>query len=112
MKSAIVVELTLPANVHRNDGWWIATCPVLDVCSQGGSRDEAMVNLEDAVVFFVESCVERGTLFEVLREAGFERVSEAETEPPAADQEDGDRLSVRVPLPFMVAKRSEPRDSI
>jgi predicted RNase H-like HicB family nuclease len=64
MNSSVVVEIALPANIRREADWWIANCPALDVCSQGPSRDEALVNLEDAVVFFIESCLERGTLFE------------------------------------------------
>jgi predicted RNase H-like HicB family nuclease len=106
MKSSVVVEIALPANVRREGDWWIADCPALDVCSQGPSRNEALVNLEDAVVFFIESCVERGTLFEVLGEAGFERVPEDQL----VDSGPGDEketLSVRVPLPFVIAGRTQ-----
>jgi predicted RNase H-like HicB family nuclease len=55
MDSAVVVEITLPAVVHRDEEWWIADCPALDVCTQGRTREEALVNFEDAVVFFIES---------------------------------------------------------
>jgi predicted RNase H-like HicB family nuclease len=104
MKSAIVVEIELPANLRQENEWWIANCPALDVCSQGPSREAALVNLEDAVAFFVESCFERGTLFEVLREAGFERVSEEQATAPILGLEE-DALSVRVPLPFVISQR-------
>lgn len=106
MKSAILVEIALPATVRQQDKWWLANCPALDVCSQGPSREEALVNLEDAVVFFIESCFERGTLFDVLREAGFERAPEEQVADWARGQED-DTLSIRVPLPFVIAERAQ-----
>ena len=104
--SVLSVEFSLPAETHRDGEWWIASCPDLDVCSQGRTRDEALVNLEDAVVFFVESCVERGTIFEVLHEAGFERIPD-ETSSSAAENHDEETISVRVPLPFRIGKRTE-----
>lgn len=104
MKSGISVDIALPASVRQENEWWIASCPALDVCSQGPSREEALVNLEDALVFFIESCFERGTLFDVLREAGFERASEEQVADLAQGQEDN-TLSIRVPLPFVIAER-------
>jgi len=100
----IKVEVSVPAEVHKKGDWWISSCPVLDVCSQGRTKEEAMSNLEEALALFVDSCVERGTLFDVLREAGFERVSEEAAEQESACNDD-DTLLVSIPLPFMISAR-------
>ena len=93
----ITFEMRLPAETHQKGRWWIASCPPLDVASQGHSEAEALTNLEDALVFFIESCVERGTIFDVLRDAGFSLL------PPGArpPEDTSERLTVRVPLPFV-----------
>jgi predicted RNase H-like HicB family nuclease len=90
----IRVTFDLPAETRQEGNWWVASCPPLDVHSQGPSRDQARINLSDALGFFFESCVERGTLFEVLHEAGFT---------PAPGRDPGiEGETVSVPLPFML----------
>lgn len=50
------VELT--AGVRQTEsGWWIAHCrEVPEARTQGETKDEAMVNLKDAVAFILEDC--------------------------------------------------------
>jgi predicted RNase H-like HicB family nuclease len=45
---------------------------LLDVHSQGHTREQAERNLQDARATFLLSCYERGTLDVVLREANLE----------------------------------------
>lgn len=59
----------MPAKVRKRGKWYVASCVPLDVHSQGHTRDEARQNLIDALVFFLESCVRRGTLAAALTEA-------------------------------------------
>ena len=66
----IEFEMKLPARVHQEDGWFIASCDPLDVHSQGKSDDEARRNLVEALQLFIESCYERGTLDTVLKQCG------------------------------------------
>lgn len=66
----IGVEFRLPATIRKRGRWYIASCAPLDVHSQGRTREEARQNLGDAVVFFVESCVRRGTLGDAMHESG------------------------------------------
>ena len=54
--------------------WWIASAPELEVTTQGATFPEAEANLREAVALFIESCLRRGTLEQVLREAGFSTV--------------------------------------
>ena len=43
------------------DGVWIAECPSIPGCvSQGGTREEAMVNVREAIALCLEVRAERG----------------------------------------------------
>jgi predicted RNase H-like HicB family nuclease len=43
------------------DGYWVAECPSLPGCiSQGGSRDEAVTNVKEAIAVYIEALVEDG----------------------------------------------------
>jgi predicted RNase H-like HicB family nuclease len=65
------MEFKLPAQVRKKGKWFISSCNLLDVHSQGHTREQAERNLKDALATFLLSCYERGTLEVVLREAGF-----------------------------------------
>lgn len=42
------------------DGFWVVECPSLPGCvSQGKSRDEALVNIKEAIQAYVESLTAR-----------------------------------------------------
>jgi predicted RNase H-like HicB family nuclease len=96
------IVFRLPAVLARDDDWVIATCPPLDVASQGRSPDEARANLVDALTTFLLSCLERQTLDTVLRGAGFTPGSPTHETP---SEESNELLSV--PLPF-VFHRTDP----
>ncbi len=42
------------AIIHREENFYVAECPELDVVSQGDSPSEAQVNLQEAVELFLE----------------------------------------------------------
>src|SRR5882724_10286593 len=65
------MEFKLPAQVKKKGKWFISSCNLLDVHSQGHTREQAERNLKDALATFLLSCYERGALEIVLREAGF-----------------------------------------
>ena len=54
------------------NGSWIASCPELELMTQGNTYEEAEFNLKDALMLFFESCIRRGTLDQVLKEAGYQ----------------------------------------
>jgi predicted RNase H-like HicB family nuclease len=96
------IEFRLPARIRKKGKWYVSSCPSLDVHSQGHTKEEARRNLVDALVFFLESCFERGTLEAVLREAGFaSAAAPAAVKARASKREE----SVTVPLPFTVRQR-------
>lgn len=72
----IKISFTLPVVITKRERWVVAACPALDIISQGATEREAKANLTEALHLFFESCIERGTLFEVLKDCGF---SPAET---------------------------------
>ena len=51
--------------------YWLASCPSLDIHTQGENFERAQENLKEALALFFESCLSRGTLKEVLRLAGY-----------------------------------------
>ncbi len=69
-KMQTIIELKLPFNTKKDNGWYVSSCPVIDVHSQGKTIKKAKENLSEAVSLFLISCFERGTLTAVLRESG------------------------------------------
>ena len=51
--------------------YWLASCPSLDIHTQGENFERAEENLKEALALFFESCLSRGTLKEVLKQAGY-----------------------------------------
>ena len=71
MTSSVEVEFTLPVEVRESDSgaaYRVSVCPPLDVFSQGETEEAALANLAEALQLFIESCIERGTLEEVLKD--------------------------------------------
>lgn len=68
-------EISLRASVEKEGAWYIASCPALDVHSQGKTERKALRNLYEALRLFIESCWERGTLDAVLKNEGFKKKS-------------------------------------
>ena len=73
MKRMIAVQfsLHLPAKITKKKKWFLASCPVLDIHSQGETEEQAKKNLTDALTLFFISCYERNTLDTALKECGF-----------------------------------------
>ena len=47
--------LEFSAVVRREDGFYVALCPELDVASQGKSVEEALANLKEALELYLEN---------------------------------------------------------
>ncbi len=71
LKPGDMLNKCFAANVKQEGKWYIASCLPLDVHSQGHDEGEALRNLAEAIKLFVESCYERGTLDQVLKDCGF-----------------------------------------
>jgi len=68
--SVLNIEMTVQIKVKKEGAYFIASCPLLDVHSQGRTKKKAIENLEEALQLFTETCYEMGTLDEVLKDAG------------------------------------------
>jgi predicted RNase H-like HicB family nuclease len=81
MTEIITLDIQLRAFLRREKrNRWIATCPKIDVVTQGVSAEDAKRQLDDAVHGWFEDCLQRGTLDAALIECGFRRVAREEAE--------------------------------
>lgn len=65
------MRLFLTSKIWKEDKYYIAYNPELDVASQGKTAEKAQVMLKDAISLFMETAKDKGTLNTILREAGF-----------------------------------------
>jgi len=64
--------IILDCELTKEEGLFVARCPKLKVSDSGKTADEATANLRAALSLFFDVCIKRGTLPQVLREAGME----------------------------------------
>ena len=103
----IIFSVKLPARVKKEPGRFVSCCPILDVWSQGETKEKALKNLNDALRLFFISCFERGTLQEVLKKCGFTRIERRVVKVrPFPKRYD----SVEVPLPFQIPAKADPAE--
>ena len=62
-------SLSFTTHVFKEGGTYVAYVPELDVSSCGATDEEARRNIKDAVLGFLETSEEMGTLQEILEEA-------------------------------------------
>ena len=74
MFGTIDLKVRLEAKVNQDGDAWIACCPPLDLYTQSDTKDSAMEHLQEAVLAWFESCMERGVLTAALEEVGFQRI--------------------------------------
>jgi len=91
-------SMHIPVVVKKKDKWFTASCPILDVISQGDTEEDAKTHLAEALSLFLISCYERGTLDAVLKACGFQPAYQANQGIIAETSED----YIDVPLPFIV----------
>jgi len=58
---------TFSAVIHREDGIFVADCPEVGTVSQGGSVDEALVNLKEATELHLEESPQPGSAHPLTR---------------------------------------------
>ena len=97
MKMRIELTAKLPIQIARKEKWFLASCPALDVMSQGETEEQARANLAEALTLFLRSCIERGTLDAVLKQCGFTSVVEHEQELEESEQASKEEY-VNIPL--------------
>lgn len=101
MKGLVRFQMHVRVEVRQEGQWFYSSCPMLDVHSQGHSREEAVNNLVEALQLFVETCFELGTLNEVLSASGLR--------PSHEDVSEDDADYVDVPLSLVAQNHAEAR---
>jgi predicted RNase H-like HicB family nuclease len=99
-------KVKLPFKITKRSKWFLASCCILDVHSQGSTEEIAKKNLVEAVSLFLISCFERGTLAEVLKKCGFTPIH-GTPGPMRAASTTGHQNYISVPIPFRVEPGTE-----
>ncbi len=71
MPVEIGLTATLPLRLQKRKKWFLSSCPILDVHSQGKTEQEAIENLREALYLFFITSLEIDTLDKVLKDCGF-----------------------------------------
>ncbi len=101
MEITVQFSMKLPVKVTKRPKWFIASCPILDIFSQGETEKQAKNNLAEALTLFFISCFERGTLDSVLKESGFKPAHLQHAYHPPEEPWDADNF-IDLPIPFLV----------
>lgn len=102
MKIDIQARFDLYGIMKRDGAWYVASCPPLDIATQGKTAAEARENLVEAAQVFLASCIERGTLDQALKELGFIPMGKQRSMPRGA-------FPLAIPVPFSFDKTVECR---
>ena len=71
-KNVISIKASLTGFiVKEKPGMYVSYCPALELCSQGKTPKHAERMIIEATKIFIEDCLERGILNDVLKECGF-----------------------------------------
>lgn len=65
------MKLFLTSKIWQEGNYYIAYNPELEVASQGKTESQAETRLREAVNAFLKTTRKKGTIKQVLREAGF-----------------------------------------
>ena len=69
-------QISCTVHTFREGKAFVAYVPELDLSSCGATEEEARKNIRDAILGFLETSAEMGTLTDILEEAGYERDGE------------------------------------
>ncbi len=94
----MTIKLTLPMAIQREGDVFVSVCPIFDVASQGCNVDEAKNNLIEAIQLFIQTCIEMGTISQVMQESGFVPACSIKGDERNTDQID-------IVLPYIAAQK-------
>ncbi len=100
MPRQLKVTLYSVGSLRREGDWYISECMGLPVITQGKTDAEAMANLLEAVQLFVEDCLSRGTLEQVLLKYNWRPGVR-----PSRREYNRGEFALPVPLPLIVKRR-------
>jgi len=104
----VTFTMELPVVVKKKGKHYVASCPLLEVYSQGETKNKATENIKEALQLFLMSCFERGTLGAVLRERGFKPEMRILRHTPTPSRH---YTNVTIPLPFHAPLHAPPKST-
>lgn len=100
MKEIITFEFSLPFIFKKEPKYYVACCPILDICDQGETKEEARKNLKETIELFVINCFERGVLERVLKDCGFTAVKKPYPKRPTHISS----KEIDISIPFLISQ--------
>ena len=94
----IQFTIEVPIKLQRRKAWFLASCNILDIHTQGETEQMAKDNLGEAIALFITSCFERGTLDAVLKQCGFKLGGPQRKIAPIKNRPE----ILNIPIPFWV----------
>jgi len=103
----LIFNINVPAKIVKRKNWYLASCPIFDVHSQGNTKKEATKNLVEALVTFFFTCLDMGTFQDVLKQCGFHPVAHPPSHKHPKKQPSN---FIDVPLPFITSSKRGNRE--
>lgn len=82
---SVEVRFRLETRSRQDGDVWVSWCPALDLYTQAETKDSSHEAIKEAVLGWVESCLERKVLAAALEEVGFSLVKSGQQIPSATD---------------------------
>lgn len=81
------LNFSLPVSILKEDKYFIAYSPALDLSTSGKTFEQAKKRFDEIVEIFFEELLEKGTLGKVLKELGWKNVQKEWFPPVLVSQE-------------------------
>jgi predicted RNase H-like HicB family nuclease len=91
----IKIEVSGIAHLEKDGDLFSSYFPSLNIASQGVNIREAKENLQKSIEMFIEDCLQRGVLEDVLRDCGF-KYSEKQQK---KEQKKKNTFKILIPIP-------------
>ncbi len=90
----------MPVQFIKEGNTFVASCPALDISTQGETFEEAQKMFSELVGVFIHELIEMGTVEEVLLSLGWQKAPDKKTwKPPVIDFIKESQQAVDIPCP-------------
>lgn len=76
------LKVNVDIYVFKEHKYYVSYCPSLDICTSGTSKEDALANFRERFELYVETCLEKGTLWDDLKRHGWSVKKRSVTPPP------------------------------
>jgi predicted RNase H-like HicB family nuclease len=97
MKATVTFTVSFPIEVKKENSYFLASCPTLDIWACGKTQESAIESLKDTLQLFLTYCFDHGTLEMVLKGCGFTSLKKSLRHTSSSRLKEID-----VPLPFVI----------